>query len=1087
MKHLHSSLFLLAALLLIVSAQQSLAQAQQYIHYQAVARDASGALLVNQPVTLRLSIREGSESGMILYRETHRDTTNPFGLIMLNIGAGTPVQGNFTTIPWSSGRKFLVVELDPDAGTDYAFMGASEMLAVPYANYAYEARETDPAYRNSTASGIGPDDISRWNAAYGWGDHTKAGYLTDMSETDPIFERSVAASIDYYTMMNWNLAYSWGNHNVAGYLKAGEEKDPKVNVFNTNSVPVWDGNNLVDGTITDKSGNVGIGTMNPGAKLEVNGQVKIDGGNPGAGKVLVSDATGLASWQKETDPLYSAAPASGITSSNISNWNTAYGWGNHALVGYLTSYTETDPLYSAAPASGITSSNISNWNTAYGWGNHALVGYLTSFTETDPVYNAAPAAGITSNNITNWNTAFGWGNHALAGYLTSYTETDPIYSVAPASGITSANITNWNTAFGWGNHALAGYLTSYTETDPIYSVAPASGITSANITNWNTAFGWGNHALAGYLTSYTETDPIYSAAPAAGIASTDITNWNTAYGWGNHALAGYLTSYTETDPLYSAAPASGIASTDITNWNTAYGWGNHALAGYLTSYTETDPIYNAAPASGIASTDIANWNTAYGWGNHASAGYLTSYTETDPKILSATANSVPVWNGSALVNGTITDVAGNVGIGAIPTPGAKLEVAGQLKITGGVPGAGKVLTSDASGLATWETPSGGGGSLDAAYDFGGSGAGRTIIADAGALAVTGYDGFIAYGAIGHGVIPTTGTGPRMMWYPRKAAFRAGYAMTNEWDDANIGNYSTALGYNSKASGVFSFAVGAGSIASASHAHALGAFSKALGLAAVAVGTSTNATGDFAAAYGYSSTASGPYSVAIGFGSDASAEYSVAIGYKASTGNYSGSMAVSDGNSFTQLTPTTDDQLAMRFAGGYVFYSNEGLTTGVTLAAGAGSWTNLCDRNKKEHFQQVDGEEVLTALRDVPVTTWNYKQTDPSVRYMGPMAQDFWQAFKLSGTDSLGINTVNIDGVNLAAVKALDERTSNVKRMEQELREVKAELALKTAELARVKAEVASLQSMREELAVIKAMLERNGLAPEYKSVKMSAK
>lgn len=53
------------------------------------------------------------------------------------------------------------------------------------------------------------------------------------------------------------------------------------------------------------------------------------------------------------------------------------------------------------------------------------------------------------------------------------------------------------------------------------------------------------------------------------------------------------------------------------------------------------------------------------------------------------------------------DSTGNVGIG-ITNPGAKLEVAGQVKITGGAPGAGKVLTSDASGLATWETPGSGG-------------------------------------------------------------------------------------------------------------------------------------------------------------------------------------------------------------------------------------------------------------------------------------------------------------------------------------------------------------------------------------------
>ena len=48
---------------------------------------------------------------------------------------------------------------------------------------------------------------------------------------------------------------------------------------------------------------------------------------------------------------------------------------------YLTSFTETDPVFTASPSAGITDTNIENWNTAYGWGDHSLEGYLTSYND----------------------------------------------------------------------------------------------------------------------------------------------------------------------------------------------------------------------------------------------------------------------------------------------------------------------------------------------------------------------------------------------------------------------------------------------------------------------------------------------------------------------------------------------------------------------------------------------------------------------------------------------------------------------------------------------------------------------------------
>ena len=106
------------------------------------------------------------------------------------------------------------------------------------------------------------------------------------------------------------------------------------------------------------------------------------------------------------------------------NWDTAYGWGNHASGGYLTTaaaalaYQPLDADLSAIAVLSGTSGFLKK-NAANTWSLDTNT-YLTSYTETDPVFIASAAFGITGTNITNWNTAYSWGNHSSAGYqLTS--------------------------------------------------------------------------------------------------------------------------------------------------------------------------------------------------------------------------------------------------------------------------------------------------------------------------------------------------------------------------------------------------------------------------------------------------------------------------------------------------------------------------------------------------------------------------------------------------------------------------------------------------------------------------------------------
>ena len=131
--------FLRVALVLIsftFAISTTFAQVPQALNYQAVARNASGALIANHAVSLRLTVLQGSSTGTAIYAETQTVTTNQFGLFTLAIGTGTVVSGTFSSIPWSTGLFWLKTELDPTGGTSYIPMGTSQLLSVPFAMYA---------------------------------------------------------------------------------------------------------------------------------------------------------------------------------------------------------------------------------------------------------------------------------------------------------------------------------------------------------------------------------------------------------------------------------------------------------------------------------------------------------------------------------------------------------------------------------------------------------------------------------------------------------------------------------------------------------------------------------------------------------------------------------------------------------------------------------------------------------------------------------------------------------------------------------------------------------------------------------------
>lgn len=118
------------------------AQSPNKMSYQAVIRDASNNLVSSTAVAMQISILQGSIGGTAVYVETQTPTTNANGLINIELGGGTVVSGNFSTINWANGPYFVKTETDPDGATGgiaYTITGTSQLLSVPYALYAANA------------------------------------------------------------------------------------------------------------------------------------------------------------------------------------------------------------------------------------------------------------------------------------------------------------------------------------------------------------------------------------------------------------------------------------------------------------------------------------------------------------------------------------------------------------------------------------------------------------------------------------------------------------------------------------------------------------------------------------------------------------------------------------------------------------------------------------------------------------------------------------------------------------------------------------------------------------------------------------
>jgi hypothetical protein len=132
-------LFTISVLLLFVIVTK--AQAPAFFNYQGVARNSVGNALVNKSIRLRLTIHDGSATGIPVYTETRSLITNAFGLFNVQVGGAgaTNVSGTIAGSNWNTGTKWLQVEIDPEGGTSFKDIGTTQLTSVPYSLFTTQS------------------------------------------------------------------------------------------------------------------------------------------------------------------------------------------------------------------------------------------------------------------------------------------------------------------------------------------------------------------------------------------------------------------------------------------------------------------------------------------------------------------------------------------------------------------------------------------------------------------------------------------------------------------------------------------------------------------------------------------------------------------------------------------------------------------------------------------------------------------------------------------------------------------------------------------------------------------------------------
>ena len=269
--------------------------------------------------------------------------------------------------------------------------------------------------------------------------------------------------------------------------------------------------------------------------------------------------------------------------------------------GYISSYTETDPVFTASAAANITNIKINNWDTAFGWGNHASAGYLTL--ESDTLQTVINRGNTSTSPAYFTSKLYYQNNFATADLTVALAAQYPgMFTTDQTSAKAYASFNNeWNELLTWYSS-----INDLLDVDTV-TAAPQNG----QVLKWDSgSLKWkpANDLTGGGGGGLSLSDLSVQSATPAGGGSLVYNDGSGVFTYTPPDLSSYITSLGDairdadftTDGIMKRSSAGVYTSiTDNTaNWDTAYGWGNHASGGYLTQL----PVHGLGVHTGVTLT-----------------------------------------------------------------------------------------------------------------------------------------------------------------------------------------------------------------------------------------------------------------------------------------------------------------------------------------------------------------------------------------------------------------------------------------------------------------------------------------------------